>query len=213
MVEAQLLRQDEGLAGGHHGGAQDHVVANLGRLPRPRAAAMDDALAHGLQHRLASGEGLHRSPAHEGQRARHGAARAAGDRGVQRQQALGARQLMHGPRALHIDGGGIDQQRPLGNRARDLLPDRPHMLARRQHGDDDLRPPHAVQRAIGQHKTRRRGRLTRGWRQIKTRHPMARPHKIERHRQAHVAEPDECDCRHSSLPLNAPRVRAPRSGA
>ena len=216
MVEAELLRQHEGLAGGDHGGAQNHVVADLGRLPRPRAAAMDDALAHGLQHRLGRCEGLRRAAAHEGQRARARSARAPRNGGVERQQSPRARQSVRGARAFHVDGGGIDQQRARLRGAGDLLPHCAHMLAGGQHGDDDLRLAHAIKGAVRPFQTARQRRLARARRKIESPHAASRAHEIERHGQAHIAEPDECDSGHSTLRffmINAPRVRAPRSGA
>ena len=42
-------------------------------------------------------------------------------------------------RALDVDGRGIDDQRAGAHRRQDVGPDREHMLAGRQHGDDHFR--------------------------------------------------------------------------
>jgi hypothetical protein len=55
-VQAQLLGQRDGLAGAQHRDAEQHVVADLGRLPRPVVAGPDGRAAHRLQGRLDAGE-------------------------------------------------------------------------------------------------------------------------------------------------------------
>jgi hypothetical protein len=75
MRQAELLGEHEGLADADHRNAEDHVVADLGRLPGAGRAAMDDLLAHRLRGSAWPSEGLRRIAAgHEGQRAALGAA-------------------------------------------------------------------------------------------------------------------------------------------
>ncbi len=75
VVEAELFAEHECLAGADHRDREQHVVADLRRLPRARAAGMDDALAHLLQDRLGARERLVAAAAHERERAGLRAAR------------------------------------------------------------------------------------------------------------------------------------------
>src|SRR3546814_13465324 len=45
-IQPELLRQRERLAGRDHRRAEDHVVADLGRLPRAVGTGVDHRLAH-----------------------------------------------------------------------------------------------------------------------------------------------------------------------
>ncbi len=70
MREAELLGQNEGLGDADHRDAEDHVVADLRRLPGAGLAAMHDALAHLRQDRLGARKRLRRAAGHEGERSR-----------------------------------------------------------------------------------------------------------------------------------------------
>ena len=96
MRQAELFGQRKGLADRDHGNAEDHVVADLGRLPGAGAAAMHDLLAHVLQHGLRRRERLVLAAAHEGQRRALGAAGAAGHRRIDRERRR-AWPPAHGP--------------------------------------------------------------------------------------------------------------------
>ncbi len=87
MVETQLLGQHEGLADADHRDAEDHVVADLGRLAVAGAAGVDDVLAHALQDRLGAGKGGVAAADHECQGSRLGPHRAAGDRCIDHLEA------------------------------------------------------------------------------------------------------------------------------
>ena len=88
------------------------------------------------------------------------------------------RGLRHRARGLDVDGRAIDQQRA-ARRARQHAVraeiDRAHLLARRQHGDDDL----GVLARLGdrgrRHAARRGERLDRGLVHVEARAPRARP--------------------------------------
>ena len=86
--------------------------------------------------------------------------------GGQRMRLLGA---------FDVDGRAIDDQRALGHRGNDLVPDRQHMLARRQHGDDDIGALHR------RRPSSRRSQRRRPWpdrarpRPDRTRSPCGRP--------------------------------------
>ena len=111
MREAQLLGEHEGLRDADHRDAEDHVVADLGRLPGPCLAAMDDALAHLGEDRLGAGECARRAARHEGEGRRLRAADAAGDRRVEGRKPSSRRHRMRLAGALDVDGGGIDDER------------------------------------------------------------------------------------------------------
>ena len=106
---------------------------------------MHDVLAHLFQHGLGLGEGLLAATHHEGERARRGAADTARNRRIDHVQPGLLRQGTDVPRAFDVDGRAVDQQRPLADIGQHvLLVDRAHMLAGRQHGDDDFRVLHGL---------------------------------------------------------------------
>ena len=90
------------------------------------------------EHRLAVREGVVGAADHEGQRRRRGAAGAARDRRVERSDAARGRERVGLARACDIDGGAIDEQRALPRRGRMSCHTAEHMLAARQHGDNDV---------------------------------------------------------------------------
>ncbi|MNV41358.1 hypothetical protein D3C71_1329920 [compost metagenome] len=77
MRKAELFRQNEGFCDADHGNAEDHVVADLCRLTRAIAAAMDNLFAHGFKDRFPRGKGLIRTADHECKRTRRSPRRAA----------------------------------------------------------------------------------------------------------------------------------------
>ena len=106
------------------------------------------------------------------------------------------------PRALDVDGRAVDQQRALGDVGQHvLLVDLAHMLAGRQHGDDDLGVLHRLGGARGLVGALLDRRRDRGIGEIEGRHVMLRLGEIGGHRAAHVAETDEGDFRHGCPPL------------
>ena len=88
FVEAEFLGQHERLRHRDHRDAEDHVVADLRRLPVAGAARMHDGLAHHLQDRERALERGRAAADHEGERAGGGAADPARHRRVEHHQAL-----------------------------------------------------------------------------------------------------------------------------
>ena len=93
---------------------------------------------------------------------------------------------------------------PLRHGRNDVGPDRQHMLAGRQHGDDDLGALHRADRAVGDPSAVGLGLIARGRHQIERDHLVAGLDQIGRHRAAHVAEADECDACHGPIPSAQP---------
>src|ERR1700733_1885252 len=201
-VEQRLMRQPEffaepeGFADRDHRRAEDHIVANLRGLAVAGLAAMHDALAHALEHRLAAREGVVGTADHEGERCRLGADDAARDRRIERGDAVGGCELMRLARALDVDGRAIDEQRVLPRLWRDVVPYRQHVLAGRQHGDDDIG---ILKRRLGAacdlHAVLGRGIAQRRY-EIESKDVAAGLDEIGGHRPAHVAETDESNSRH-----------------
>ena len=123
-VEAELGGEGEGLADAEHRDAEDHVVADLRRLPGAGGAAEDGARAHDLEERADGVEGLRRTAGHEGERAGGGADGAARDRRVDRREAGGARLGRDGAGALDVDGRAVDEDGAGGGGRDDLGVDR-----------------------------------------------------------------------------------------
>ena len=121
----------------------------LAACPAPGAAAMDDALAHGLEDRLRRGEGLVGAAAHEGEGACGRAADPARDRRVERQHARRAASLMGRLGALDVDGRAVDDERALGRGGQKVRVSREHVPAGRQHGDDHVGAGDGLARARG----------------------------------------------------------------
>ena len=72
------------------------------------------------------------------------------------------------------------------------------MLARGQHGDDDIRALHRSCRAVGDGGAVGLGLIEQSLHQIEADDLVAGLDEIGGHRPAHVAESDECDCCHVS---------------
>ena len=195
--EPQLLGQHERLADADHADGEDHVVADLGGLSGAGLAAVDDALAHGLQEGLGLREGRRGAAAHEGERRRLGSAHAARHGCVDREHVGFGSKAVRGARRGNVDGRGIDEQRA-GRRGlkHAAAPDRQRVLARRQHGDHGVgvlgglgrrcNPCDAVRLGLGE--------IVRH--QVEALHGVALPDKVGSHGHAHVAEPDETDPGH-----------------
>src|SRR2546429_621721 len=83
-------------------------LVNFCRLPRAGAAAMHELLAHVLQHGLCRRKGLVVATAHEGERRALGAAGAAGNRRIDRRQAVLGRQRMRLLGAFYVDRRAVD---------------------------------------------------------------------------------------------------------
>ena len=199
MGKPELLGEHERLSRHDHRRAEDHIVADLCRLSGPGLAAVDDALAHLLEDRLGGGESFRRPAAHEGQRTRLGAGDAAGDRRIDRPEAGGLGKGMGFSRALHVDGGAVDEELTRPRRADDFAPHRDDVLARRQHGDRDVGPCRRLRGAGGDlHAAFRRG-VARSGDEIEADDAVARLDQIGGHRAAHVAEADEGDFAHAAL--------------
>jgi hypothetical protein len=119
-VEQRLVRQAELLASTK---ASPTPIIEMPRImllqilaacPRRRRRNGRCVRPIGFKDRLANGEGLRRAAGHEGERAGRGAAGAAGDRRIERRQAVRRRrQGMRLARAVDVDGRGIDEQRAL----------------------------------------------------------------------------------------------------
>src|SRR5690606_27008048 len=87
MREPQLLREIERLADADHADAEDHVVADLGRLTRAGITAVHNLPAHLFEYRTRFLERLCAPSGHQRQRGCLGAADTAGDWAVERQLA------------------------------------------------------------------------------------------------------------------------------
>ena len=146
-LEAEAVGQRKGLAGGDHRHAEDHVVAELGRLPVARGPAMDGARAHDLQERGNVLEGFPRAAHHEGQRARRRARRAPRHRRVERRDPRGLRALGHGAGAFHVHRRAVEQHRAPPHGRDDLLGHRAQHGAVGQHGDHHRRAVGGLGRA------------------------------------------------------------------
>ena len=85
---------------------------------------------------------------------------------------------------------------PLAIDGNDLGPHRQHMLARRQHRDDDIGALHRGDRTVGDRRAIGLGLVARGADQIERHHLVAGLDQIGGHRAAHIAETDECDVCH-----------------
>ena len=73
------------------------------------------------------------------------------------------------------------------------------MLARGQHGDDDVDARCRLGRGFGGLGARFDDRVQGRCAQIEGVHAMARLQEIARHRPAHIADADETDCGHAFL--------------
>uniref|UniRef100_A0A0N5A4J2 LigA n=1 Tax=Parastrongyloides trichosuri TaxID=131310 RepID=A0A0N5A4J2_PARTI len=143
--EPQLLGQGDGLAGADHGDAQQHVVADLGRLTGAVVAGADGDAAHGVQRRFDAGEVGLVAADHEGQRPGVGGRRAARDRRVGEGVTRFLGQGRHLARRLHVDGRAVQKQRAGGRRADDLFGiDAEDVRPGGQHGDDHLGVLHGL---------------------------------------------------------------------
>ena len=196
MRQAKLFRERKGLADTDHGNAEDHVVADLGRLPRTRPAAMHELLAHVFQHGFCRRKRLVLAAAHERQCRALGAAGSARHRRIDRKHAAFGSQRMRLLGAFDVDGRAIDDERPLGHRRDHFIPDREHMLARRQHGDDDFGALDGGNRSLRDISPVRLGLIARGRHQIERGDLVASLDQIGRHRPAHIAEANKCDICH-----------------
>ena len=107
-------------------------------------------------------------------------------------------------RALDIDGRTVDQQGSgvgiLNDAARAEI-NLAHVLPRGQHGDDHVGARRRDLRGLGDRAARGFQLVGRGLAHIDAFDLMAGLDKIVRHRQAHVAEPDESDPCHGCPPI------------
>ena len=197
MRQAELFRQNECLADGDHRDAEDHVVADLRGLSGAGFAAMDDAAGHRLR-------GLARPwrmPPSQPPAMKVSVPAAAPPVPPETGASIDSRPCLAAMACafraeFDVDGRGIDEQRAFLRLRRDVLIDRQHMLACRQHGDDDSASFTAAG-GVGHHDdaivpARPSGSPERG------RSPSRVPglDQIGGHRVAHIAEADEGDGRH-----------------
>src|SRR5690606_1666188 len=103
MREPQLLRQIERLADADHAYAQDHIIADFGRLTRTRITAMHNLPAHLFEYRTRFLERLCAPSGHQRQRGCLGAADTAGDWAVERQLAGRGCKLVSPTRRSDVD--------------------------------------------------------------------------------------------------------------
>ena len=206
-VEAEPLRQQEALADADHVDGEHHVVADLHRLAGARPAGVEDVLAHRRQDRLAAREGIGGAAHHECQRGILRTGGAARDRGIEHGEACGSGRCGDGADAVHVDGGAIDQQRlgVLGvPHRRDqpalVQPDLAHILARRQHGDDDIGAFRGLGGTAGTLDASSRQGPERGGIEVVAGDAMARLDQVRGHGRTHVAEANETDARHVAAP-------------
>jgi hypothetical protein len=125
---------------------------------------------------------------------------AAGNRGIHDRVACRARHLGQAPRGGDIDGGAIDQQGAGWGRADHLVFDHvTHDCPVGQHRHHHVGACHG----IGHGGTGRAARFLRGSErgrgQIERAHLVARLGEVGGHAAAHVAQANECNCRHGSL--------------
>src|SRR5579871_3704854 len=98
--------------------------------------------------------------------------------------------------AFDVDGRAIDDERALGHRGHDVLPDRQHVPAGRKHRDNDAGAFHGRNRAFRDGGAVRFGLIARGRDEIERDHRVASLDEIGRHRATHVAETDERNAGH-----------------
>src|SRR3984885_12183268 len=127
---------------------------------------MDDLLAHFFQHRLGYRESLVVAAAHERKRRALRAAGAAGDRRIDRSRAMFRREHMGLFGAFNVDRRAVDDKRAFAHGRQHFLPDRKHMLAGRQHCDDDFGALDGSDRALGDGCAIRFGLIARGGHEI-----------------------------------------------
>ena len=103
--------------------------------------------------------------------------------------------------AVDVDGRAVDQQRALGDVGQHVLfVDVAHMIAGRQHGDDDLGVLDRFGRALGLVGPLLDRGCNGGLGEIEGGNMMLRLAQIGGHRATHVAETDEGDLRHGVSP-------------
>ena len=193
-IEAELLGHGEALAGGDHGRAEQHVVADFRGLAIARAARVDDRLAHGRQDGLGAFEGGVGAADHEGERAAIGRRDAAGNGGVDHVEAACGRGVDHAAGGGDVDGRAIEEQRAGAGRAIDFARINAFdMLAGGQHGDDGVGVGRGVGGAAGADRAQgfRLGQSL--LRQVEGADGIAVLEQVGGHAAAHIAESDEGD--------------------
>ena len=162
---------------------------------------MNDVLAHLLEDRLGFRERGITATDHESERPRGSTADATRHRGIDHLKAGLGGQRCNVTRAVDVDGRAVDQQNALADiRQYVLLVDFAHMLAGRQHRDDDLG---ALDRfgggscLVGPLLDRRGdGRIG----QVEGCDVVLGLGEVRGHRAAHVTKTNKGDFRHDFLP-------------
>ncbi len=200
MGKPELFSQNEGLANGDHRNAEDHVVADFRRLTGATVATMDDAPRHRFQNGAGLRKGVRTSTGHEGQGAGFRTAHPARNRCVDGEKPVFCSDVMRLAGRLHVDGGGIDEERALVGLWRDVGIDGQNMLSGRQHGDHDLRILHRCCRARHDRDGIFGGGLEIFRNQVEAKNRVPGLDEIGCHGIAHIAETDECNACHMFPP-------------
>ena len=103
------------------------------------------------------------------------------------------------PGARDVDGRTVDEQRSGLRRGDHVLPYRNDVLARRQHGDDDVCVLDALSGVPDNLNAIGGGRLARCRDNVKTEYRAAAFDQIGGHWPAHVSKTDKSDIRHETL--------------
>ena len=189
-----------------HRDAEDHVVADFRRLavarPRPHARWSCPWLRGSA---AACANASSAAADHESERAALRAADAARDRRIDHRQALRLGRRRATARA--VSTSMVEQSiSSVPGLALPTMPSRTeidlaHLLAGGQHGDDDLGIGRGDRRGTRAAPCRRRTHRFRRLRaDVEAVHRVAGLDQVLRHGRAHIAEPDESDLRHHSLP-------------
>src|SRR5699024_78911 len=136
-IKVQPLRQCDGLCENQLVHAEDHVVADLGRLTGAHATAVCGGPAHDIQGGSSIGDILRCPAHHEGECAIGGTDHTSGDRCIDVAGADCSDLLINGAGLIDGDRGGIDDE-DIGVYTENLGDHRVHQMAIGQHGDGDV---------------------------------------------------------------------------
>ncbi|CPT92015.1 Uncharacterised protein [Mycobacteroides abscessus] len=182
MGQPELLAEHKRLADRDHRHPEDHVVADLRRLPDAGATAVHHALAHHRENRLSVGEYGVIGPHHERQCRGSGTGNSAGYRGIGKAVPGAGRGLVRGACVGHVDRGAVDEQCARTRGRQQILIRREHMLALGQHGDHHIGGGCGRRSGLGQRHTGLGGGSPRLFGQVEGGHGVPGFGEVDRHR-------------------------------